>query len=305
MATIDSLLEGAGVESSKRQKVQETVEDLLSRMSVSAANAAVAKNDEKWEARLSELNASYESKCDEKIAQSEDRTKSLIDGLAQKLDNLEKSVAASPGTDPWHAYQPSGQQLPNQPSTFVPSKVEIKGWVKDWAKRSEQALTHDAAMKYLHDILSKLPAPLQTCIDVDATKRMNSGRIMLSKIEVKVKGGRDACKEIKQAFEGLFTTPENFVKETRPRCTVEPAPAMKPVIQQGAKMLGMMERDHGIGHLKPEWGQKLSIYQVKPSAMPILLAEFSVASGWIFNDTNLGKAKQGLTGNVLTSAMAA
>ena len=134
---------------------------------------------------------------------------------------------------------------------------------------------------------------------------MNGGRIVLTKIEVKVKGGRDACREIKQAFEGLFTTPDNYLNQTRPRRTIEHSPTMKPVIQQGAKMLGIMERDQGIGYLKPEWGPTLSIYQVKPSEMPILLAEFSVASGWSFNDTNLGKAKQGLTGNDLKVALKA
>ena len=292
------------METAKRQKVQETVEDLMSRLSVSAANAAVAQNDEKWEARLSEMHASYESKCDEKIAQSEERTKAMIDNLAEKFSELQKSMAASPA-DPWHAYQPTGQQSLNQHATFVPSKVEIKGWVKDWAKRSEQSLTHGAAMQYVHDMLTKLPAPLQSSVDVEATKRMNSGRVMLSKIEIKVKGGRDACKEIKQAFEGLFTTPENHVNATRPRCTIEHSPAMKPVIQQGARMLGLLERDHGIGFLKPEWGPKLSIYQVKPSGMPLLLTEFSVASGWKFHDINLGQAKQGLTGNELKSAMEA
>jgi len=303
MATIDSLLDGAGVDSAKRQKVQETVEDLMTRLSVTAANAAVAKNEEKWEARLVEMTAAYEGKCDEKIKLSEERTKSMIDSLAKKVGNLEKSMSTSPAADPWAAYISSGQQLPSQQSTFVPSKVEIKGWVKDWAKRNDQALTLTAAMQYLHDLLTKLPPPLQACIDVEATKRMNSGRIMLSKIEVKVNGGRDACKEVKQAFEGLFTSPENFVNQARPRCTIEHSPAMKPVIQQGAKMLGIMERDHGIDCLKPEWGPKLSIYQVKPGAMPLLLAEFSVATGWSFSDTNLGRAKQGLTGNELTSAM--
>ena len=132
--------------------------------------------------------------------------------------------------------------------------MEIKGWVKDWAKRSEQAIDHGTAMKYLHDVLSKLSAPVQACIDVEETKRMNGGRIMLTKIEIKVKGGRDACKEIKQAFEVLFTTPNNFLNQTRPRCTIQHPPTMKPVIQQGAKMLGIMERDQGIGYLKPDWG---------------------------------------------------
>jgi len=306
MATIDSLLEGAGVESAKRQKVQETVEDLLSRMSVSAATAALAKNDEKWEVRLSELTATYESKCDEKIASSEERTQNLIDGLAEKVDNLEKSIAASRTGDPWAAYQPGMQQQPVQDAGFVPSKVEIKGWVKDWSKRNEQALTHAAAMKFLHDLLSKVPAPVRSHIDIDATKRANGGRVMLSKIEVKVKGGREACKEVKQAFECLFNAPENHVNLSRPRCTVEHSPAMKPVIQQGAKMLGIMEREHGISDLKPEWGPKLSIYQVKPGEpMPLLLAEFSVASGWTFIDINLGKAKLGLSGDALRAAIQA
>ena len=75
------------------------------------------------------------------------------------------------------------------------------------------------------------------------------------------------------------------------------------LIQQGARMLGIMEREQGIAYLKPEWGPKLSIYQVKPDERPSLLAEFSVAGGWVFNDTNLGKAKPGLTGKDLTSAL--
>ena len=84
---------------------------------------------------------------------------------------------------------------------------------------------------------------------------------------------------------------------------MESSPAMKPVIKQGAKMLGMLERDHGICYLKPEWGLKLSIHQDKPGDAPFFLAEFSVATGWIFHEENLAKVKLGLTGSALTSAM--
>ena len=83
-----------------------------------------------------------------------------------------------------------------------------------------------------------------------------------------------------------------------------PVLAMKPVIMQGAKMLGTMERDHGIAHLKPEWGLKLSIYQQENQGdVPLFLAEFSVASGWIFHEENLAKVKPGLTGTALSSAI--
>ena len=50
MATLDGLLSQAGIdEPPKRQKVAETVEGLMSRMSIQAAEQAVTKNDEKWE----------------------------------------------------------------------------------------------------------------------------------------------------------------------------------------------------------------------------------------------------------------
>ena len=80
---------------------------------------------------------------------------------------------------------------------------------------------------------------------------------------------------------------------------------MKPVIVQGAKMLGILERDNGIEHLKPEWGLKLAIYQEKPGSPSMLLAEYSTPSGWTFNAENLQIAKQGLTADILRTAMRA
>jgi hypothetical protein len=304
MATLDSLLSDVP-DAAKRQKVSETVEDLLARLSVQSVNAALAANDEKWESRLSELTAAVDSKCETRINDSEARTKAIIDNLAQKVEQLKTSIANPPGTDPWSAYRPRGQHEMAQHSTFVPSQVDIKGWVKDWAKRSEQGLTNPEAMLYLHKLVTALPAQLQSHIDIEATKQANSGRVMLAKIEVKVKGGRDACKEVKRAFENLFVDVGNHVKDTKPRCSVESSPAMKPVIAQGAKMLGALERDNGIQYLKPEWGLKLSIYQEKPGEAPLFLADFSVATGWAFNNENLAKAKPGLTGEMLKSAVGA
>ena len=105
-------------------------------------------------------------------------------------------------------------------------------------------------------------------------------------------------------MEDLFLLADYQVNNTKPRCTMEAPPAMKPVLAQGAKMLGILERDHGILQLKPEWGIKMSIYQVKSeNERPLFLADYSVAAGWHFNDAHLARAKPGLTGDALKLAV--
>ena len=147
MTSLDSLLETAGVESAKRHKVAETAEDLLSRLSMTAATAAVAKNDEKWEARLSGLTVSYEGKCDEKIAQSEARTKSMSDSLVEKVGSLEKSMSTFHVPDPWSSYRSNGQQPQSHQSSFVPSKVGIKGLGQE-KTISRSCLSHAVPPRY-------------------------------------------------------------------------------------------------------------------------------------------------------------
>ena len=161
-------------------------------------------------------------------------------------------------------------------------------------------------MCYLHKLVQAAPE-VQQYIDVEATRSCNISRpYALAKIEVKVKGGRDGCRFAKEAFQRLFaSSEEHFINGLRPRCTMESSPEMKPVIVQGAKMLGILERDNGTKHLKPEWGLKLAIYQEKPGSPSMLLAEYSTPSGWTFNAENLQIAKQGLTADILRTAMRA
>jgi len=311
MATIDSLLTTAGIaESAKRQKVAETVEDLLSRMSMQAAEHAVTKNDEKWESRIQELVSQADKNCESKVHESEQRTKSLIDELRTELKGeigkVQKSMDAAGGKDPWANYsRASAVDVQARHSGFVPTQVDIKGWVHDWSKKREQGLPSTEAMAYLHKVLQASP-DVQQFINLEATKAMNTKPFPLSKIEVKVQGGRDACRLVKDTFQQLFnSSEEHFVKGSKPRCCIEPSPEMKPVIVQGAKMLGILERDHGIEHLKPEWGLTLSIYQEKPGSPRLLLAEFSSPSGWTINSENLAQAKSGLTEDVVRASMRA
>ena len=97
MTAIDALLTTAGIaESIKRQKVAETVEDVVSRMSMQAAEQAVTKNDEKWESRIQELMSQADKNCESKVRASEERIKSLFEKLRTELKGNSKKCRS-----PW------------------------------------------------------------------------------------------------------------------------------------------------------------------------------------------------------------
>ena len=131
-------------------------------------------------------------------------------------------------------------------------------------------------------------------IDIEATKRALGGRVIVTKIEFKIIGDRQACVTVKEALQTLFQNQDFHIRSKKPLAVVEVSPEMKPVIAQGGRMLGYLERK-GLVHLKPEWGFNLRIYYAPKDERPSLLAEYCEKNGWSIQEGNLSRAMPGLT----------
>ena len=118
--------------------------------------------------------------------------------------------------------------------------------------------------------------------------------MIFTKFVLKIEGGKEACFKVKDALETILAPGAHNINQTTPKVRIEPSPEMQPIINEGGRMLGFLERQ-GIQRLKPEWGQTLRIFQTRPEQRPILLAEFTRAGGWSIQEGNLEKAKSGLS----------
>jgi len=154
----------------------------------------------------------------------------------------------------------------------------IKRFVTNRQQRDVQGLTSDEAKQYLSDMVQGLPPAMQGAVDIEKTKLLNTRRVNW-KLEISIRGGYQACRAFKLAVEELWSKGQHHIKGVQPKIAVEPAPWMKPVINQGGRMLGHFERI-GITDLYPEWGTTLLIYHQPSGSRPRLLAEYSEEQGW-------------------------
>ena len=55
--------------------------------------------------------------------------------------------------------------------TFIPRKMEFKGWVTDCSESTLQGVTDEEIMKFLNDLERMVPQQAQKWIDCDQTKK--------------------------------------------------------------------------------------------------------------------------------------
>eukprot|EP00973_Karenia_brevis_P028991 3999414-Karenia_brevis.AAC.1 len=149
---LQTLFAEAGVPPEKRSKVADSVEKMMERI----VDRAIMNSDARWDARCEELMGRFMAKVDEKLAAVEKRSDDQFLQILRRLDLVEKenakmkesmsSTASLAGGAPSHVTTNASAV---EERNFKPSRLEIKGFVADWSKRTEQALTEAAVIEWL------------------------------------------------------------------------------------------------------------------------------------------------------------
>ncbi|CAK0868691.1 unnamed protein product [Prorocentrum cordatum] len=228
-----------------------------------AIKQAVDSSDTRWGARR---------EVDAKIAESEQRTNVRFEDLMRRLTLVEKenqelkeaaSTAGSAmgvGGGGGGGRSASGSRMTVGRQDFVARKVEVKGYITDWNKRNEQALTQMEMKTWVESLVVQVGDEAKAPIDVQAT--LNSG----SRV--------------------LFTS-GCYIRDIDPYVIVEPSPERRPYLQAGGRFLGYLEK-HGVSkaNVKAEWGPPLRVYDIR-GARPAQLAKFDTSTGWSLQQAEL------------------
>ncbi len=120
----------------------------------------------------------------------EKRIKADMNALEQRLSDA-ISVAPSAASTTGARAQGSGLAPPSVSGPnpqFMPTKVEIKGFITSWSDRETQGVTKMEAMTWIANLMTKLPEDVRPLVDIRGTERLNAG-FGNTKIQVKVTEG--------------------------------------------------------------------------------------------------------------------
>jgi hypothetical protein len=303
---MDRFLEECGVEMEpvKRARLGDCITDLLQKQ----AGLVVQKSDESWDMRVKTIMDTMDKKVDAKIQQSEQRTLELIKTLQEEVKAI-KAAGSSASVSPSVATTTdrSGGTMGNY-SNFVPTCVEIKGYISDWSQMDKTAMTKPEAMSFLSGVIEHIDPDVRKEIDMEKTEEKMRG-VFISKIELQVNGGNAMCWKVKKELDKIMLERDMKVNDRRPSCVVQAAPWKKPCLNAAGKFLGYMKK-MGIQKDKvivDSWGPpKVRIAHAPGgAARPALLAEFTEKGGWSIQEGELIKLKSDLTAAAVLEAMRA
>jgi hypothetical protein len=177
---------------------------------------------------------------------------------------------------------------------FKPSKVEVKGYIKDWAKRHDEALTWEEMKLWLEVVTALLSDEAKAIIDPKATLDTGS-RVMFTRIDIRLASTatRNDAWVLKNDLDRVIATDTGLIRNLKPYVVVEASPSKRPYLQAGGRFLGLLEKK-GIKKpaIKVEWGPPLRIYDARTSR-PSLVAEFHVTKGWAIHEAALSSLSPG------------
>ncbi|CAK0873552.1 unnamed protein product [Prorocentrum cordatum] len=245
-AAMSGLLEECGVPPEKRQKLSDGMEGFMTKLVDNAIQQAVDASDTRWDARCEELMIRFMAQVDAKIAESEKRTDVKFEELMRRL-----------------------------------TLVEVKGYITDWSKRNELALTRTEMKMWVESMVAQVGEEVKTLIDVQAT--LNSGsRVLFTRVDVCLVQAavRDDAWKVKKEIDMLISKGGCKIRSLDPYVIVEPSPERRPYLQAGGRFLGYLEK-HGVSkvNVKAEWGPPLRVYDIR-GARPAQLAQFDTLTGW-------------------------
>ena len=216
---------------------------------------AVRRSEERFNPKISEAAEAAAEKVAAKFEQRFKNVETDVKSQGDRLQTLEDDVKMLKSTG---LPTPEGVLTQTSAGTsvrtaFVPSGVELKGFIPDWEKRHETALTANDAKDYVKKLAAEID-PEKQYFD-DGRLAALSFRALNFSMFLKIPGGKDACYDVKHKIEAaLAQSTDLYINGKKPRVVVEPPPDKKPVLSAGGKFLGISER-HGLANLKPsgEW----------------------------------------------------
>ena len=244
----------------------------------------IKKRDDEWESRAKGLLDEYSKTTDAKIAkavsESEARQHKAVEDLRQeilaKLDT--NSSSAGPASTSTSARAAPG----SSDRHFIPKKLWIKGYVVDWTCKDRSSLSKPKVIEWINSIKNELKDELKDHIDVEASTRFaNKGLFTKFAILLKNVDTRDGAWKVKDDIVRILSEGKCFINDIEPRAVLEPSPVMKPLIDQGGKALGLLERK-GVakGSMLPEWGPPVRIFDNRNPDSPICICEYDASQGW-------------------------
>jgi hypothetical protein len=196
--------------------------------------------NEKWDARINKLVQQQDAKYDAKFEALESKIKKEIEELTSKTAALDAKLSASSNVSNFGgpavsvaSALPSPSIGPAGVTPFVPTKVEVKGWIvpsKGWEQdREEQGLLEVEVGAWLDELFRRLSAEAKECINAEATRAKNR-RAISSLVALRLRtDGLDAraaeqrARLVKSAIDQAIAEAGDGlkVKGRAPRCTME------------------------------------------------------------------------------------
>ena len=285
---LSDVLATAGVDDPlKRSKLSETIGGLLE----AVTDRALAKNDAVWEKRLPDILAAQDAKVDAKITVSEERTKAIIHKLQSDVDEIKNKLTGMPA----QSSAPPGRVRDIQ-RNFTPRKVWIKGYIIDWKVKDASSLSKHKVMEWVAEVVGRMGDGIRNHIDMEATRKYAT-RVMFTKFALHLKDvtDREVAWSVKNEIERIVGEGDCLINDLKPRVTIDPSPEMKPFIDQGGKLLGILQTK-GVPRqdLRPEWGPPVRIYDNRKVEHPVCIGEYDVKKGWDIHEAPLQGLVPGL-----------
>lgn len=265
------------------------MEDMVNRAAIAAATMTTQKSDEAWEKRLSTLFQQHEEKQDLKMQVMEKRLKEEMEALEKRLKSSASSAASvvSVGSTMASTRMSGARQI------HSPSKIDVKGFVKDWKNRTSEGLTQPELQRWMKQVYEAMDEDEKKMLDIEMTEKINNrviNGVATFKLTTEAIEGRQAWK-LKKAIEAAIAS-KNLSMGKDLRVVVEPPAWKAPYLKAGGKALGLL-KEKGAERLKPEWTVPMRIYYQPENERPELLMEYSEAAGWTIMGDCLEKACPG------------
>jgi len=176
---------------------------------------------------------------------------------------------------------------------FVPTYLEIKGWVKNWddvAVRSSQMIDEREVKQIIDKIFEELNEEMKGYTDEEATRKGGEGRSLAAKILVRLKPTTtsDQAWKLRNQLKAIFDTKGGLPHGSR--ILVQAAPWKQPHLNEIGKFYGALRTVRAdTTNLKAETGPPESRMIYKGGDRPEILATFTEKKGWSIQEAVLQK----------------
>ena len=264
-----------------------------------------------------------ESRMDEKFVEysrlhsaETDALRKLVMEHGQQIKDLQRARTNSPDSAASNATRAStatstlsrARNL-DAGARFRPTKLEVKGWVRDWDRLEQEGLLGEEVKTWIDKLEKALSPELRGGIDWESSSRVG-GRVFYSKMFLQLSNstGSPNSHSLKSGIlDCVQSSQELWINGSAPKIQLESPPWKKPFIEKGGRLFGALRRCgvHAEG-LLTEWGPvQLKICAQGPEgSRPLPAATWDEKRGWDFKEDGLRLLDEKLTAASLRDAIA-